>query len=163
MSLRLALLLVALAAPAPAALTPRPVAPAGAAHRPPPPAADTSAIRAMLDAQVAAWNRGDLEGFMQGYWRSDSLTFYSGGDVSHGWQAAHDRYVRRYRSEGREMGRLDFDLHAITLLAPGQAVVRGGWALELATGRPHGLFTLWLRCLPAAGWRIVHDHSSAAQ
>lgn len=153
MNLRVALLLIALAAPAQAA-------PSGQA---PAPDADTSAIRLVLDAQVAAWNRGDLEGFMQGYWRSDSLTFYSGGDVSHGWQAAHDRYVRRYRSEGREMGRLAFDLHAITLLAPGQAVVRGGWALELTSGHPQGLFTLWLRRFPAAGWRIVHDHSSVAQ
>jgi beta-aspartyl-peptidase (threonine type) len=123
---------------------------------------DAAAVRRLLDAQVAAWNRGDLEGFMKGYWKSDSLTFYSGGDVSHGWQTTLDRYRKRYQSEGREMGTLVFDLHDVTLPARGQALVRGGWSLKLRDGEPRGLFTLWLRWFPDAGWRVVHDHSSAA-
>jgi beta-aspartyl-peptidase (threonine type) len=123
---------------------------------------DPAAVRRLLDGQVAAWNRGDLEGFMKGYWRSDSLTFYSGGNVSHGWQVTLDRYRRRYQAEGREMGTLAFDLHDVTLPARGQALVRGGWSLKLKDGAPQGLFTLWLRWFPDAGWRVVHDHSSAA-
>jgi ketosteroid isomerase-like protein len=123
---------------------------------------DPAAVRRLLAAQEAAWNRGDLEGFMQGYWKSDSLTFYSGGNVSHGWQEALDRYRKRYQSEGREMGTLVFDLHDVTLPARGQALVRGGWSLKLKDGEPHGLFTLWLRWFPDTGWRVVHDHSSAA-
>ena len=123
---------------------------------------DPAAVRRLLDAQVAAWNRGDLEGFMQSYWKSDSLTFYSGGNVSHGWQVTLDRYRKRYQSEGREMGTLVFDLHDVTLPARGQALVRGGWSLKLKDGEPHGLFTLWLRWFPDGGWRVVHDHSSAA-
>ena len=123
---------------------------------------DPAAVRRLLDAQVAAWNRGDLEGFMKGYWKSDSLTFYSGGSVSHGWQVTLDRYRKRYQSEGREMGTLVFDLHDVTLPARGQALVRGGWSLKLKDGEPRGLFTLWLRWFPDAGWRVVHDHTSAA-
>jgi len=120
------------------------------------------AVRRLLDAQVAAWNRGDLEGFMKGYWKSDSLTFYSGGNVSHGWQVTLDRYRKRYQSEGREMGTLVFDLHDVTLPARGEALVRGGWSLKLKDGEPRGLFTLWLRWFPDAGWRVVHDHTSVA-
>ena len=123
---------------------------------------DPAAVRRLLDAQVTAWNHGDLEGFMKGYWKSDSLTFYSGGNVSHGWQVTLERYRKRYQSEGREMGTLVFDLHDVTLPARGQALVRGGWSLKLKDGEPRGLFTLWLRWFPDAGWRVVHDHSSAA-
>ena len=123
---------------------------------------DPAAVRRLLDAQVVAWNRGDLEGFMRGYWKSDSLTFYSGGSVSHGWQVTLDRYRKRYQGEGHEMGTLVFDLHDVTLPARGQALVRGGWSLKLKDGEPRGLFTLWLRWFPDAGWRVVHDHTSAA-
>ncbi|HVP14013.1 MAG TPA: hypothetical protein VMS88_00635, partial [Terriglobales bacterium] len=64
---------------------------------------DVRAVREVLDEQVAAWNRGDLAGYMRGYWKSDSLTFYGGGEITHGWQVTFDRYRRRYQSEGREM------------------------------------------------------------
>ena len=123
---------------------------------------DPGAVRQMLEAQVTAWNRGDLEGYMKGYWKSDSLTFYSGRDVAHGWQVTYERYRKRYQSEGREMGRLAFDPLEVQVLGPGSAFVRGGWSLQMKESRPHGLFTLWLRWFPDAGWRIVHDHSSAA-
>lgn len=135
-------------------------APGGSARRAAAPA-DTAAVRALLGTQVEAWNRGDLEGFLAGYRRSDSLTFYSGGTASRGWQAAHDRYHRRYVEGDAEMGRLAFDLHALEPLDAEHVLVKGAWALELPTGSPHGLFTLVVRRLPA-GWRIVHDHSSVA-
>jgi beta-aspartyl-peptidase (threonine type) len=123
---------------------------------------DAAAVRRLLDEQVVAWNRGDLASFMAGYWRSDSLTFYSGGEVTHGWQVTFDRYRRRYQAEGREMGRLAFDPLEVQLLAPGLALARGGWHLKMSASEPRGLFTLWLRWFPDAGWRVVHDHSSAA-
>jgi ketosteroid isomerase-like protein len=122
-----------------------------------------AAVRALLATQQAAWNRGDLVGFMEGYWKSDSLTFYSGGDVNQGWQATFDRYVRRYRSEGREMGTLDFDLQEVTASDPDHALVYGAWRLKRSADAPHGLFTLVLRRIPGAGWRIVHDHTSVAE
>ena len=124
---------------------------------------DPGAIRRLLGDQVAAWNRGDLEGYMKGYWKSDSLTFFGNGEVTKGWQATLDRYRKHYRSEGREMGTLAFDLQDVALLERGQAVVRGGWSLESGASPSHGLFTLWLRWFPDTGWQIVHDHSSSAR
>lgn len=123
---------------------------------------DLGAVRAVLARQLAAWNRGDLDGFMGGYWKSDSLTFYGGSGIAHGWQVTYDRYHKRYLEGGAEMGTLAFDLHDVTLMGRGWALVRGSWALTLKSGAPHGEFTLVLRHVPGAGWRIVHDHSSSA-
>ncbi len=125
-------------------------------------AAEEAAIRAVLRDQVQAWNRGDLEGFMAAYWGSDSLTFYSGGDISYGWRMAHDRYQRRYQGEGREMGALAFEIHAVEVLAKDAALVKGGWALTMKDGAPRGLFTLVMRRVRGAGWRVAHDHTSVA-
>lgn len=115
-------------------------------------------IRAVLDAQVAAWNRGDLTGFMQGYWHSTELTFYSGNAVTSGWQATLDRYKKRYQSPGNEMGKLDFsqlEIHP----AGDMAWVGGHWHLKMPDGSDRGgVFTLVFRKLPE-GWKIVHDHT----
>ena len=122
---------------------------------------DASAIRRLLDQQTEAWNRGDLEGYMQGYWRSPDLTFYSGGTITTGWEATLARYRKRYQSEGRQMGRLDFSGETIELLGPDAALARGRWRLVFPDGRQSsGLYTVILKRLPV-GWRIVHDHSSA--
>jgi beta-aspartyl-peptidase (threonine type) len=128
-----------------------PPAPAG------PPAEE--AIRQVLDAQVAAWNRGDLEGFMAGYWSSPDLSFFSAGDKTRGWQATLERYRKRYQSGGAEMGRLTFRELEVEVLGPDSAFVRGRWQLERKKDRPGGLFTLLFKRLPE-GWRIVHDHTS---
>jgi uncharacterized protein (TIGR02246 family) len=127
------------------------------------PGAEAQAVREVLALQRAAWNRGDLDAFLEGYWKSDSLTFYSGGEVFRGWQATRDRYVRRYQSEGREMGTLEFDLYDVAVLGPEAAAVRGAWRLQRRTDAPHGLFTLLLRRFPDAGWKIVHDHTGVAE
>ena len=72
------------------------------------PSAEETAIRAVLDDQAVAWNKGDLEGFMKGYWNSKDLTFYSGKDKRQGWQETIDRYKKRYQGDGKEMGKLTF-------------------------------------------------------
>jgi beta-aspartyl-peptidase (threonine type) len=120
-------------------------------------------VRAVLDAQVAAWNRRDLEGFMAGYWRSPDLVFCSGAEVTKGWDETLARYRRRYQAEGREMGRLRFDAVEVVPLGGDAAFARGAWRLVVGDGRePHGLFTLLLRRLDGA-WRIVHDHTSSGE
>jgi beta-aspartyl-peptidase (threonine type) len=122
-----------------------------------------ASARAVLDAQVAAWNRGDLEGFMAGYWRSPDLVFCSGDTVTKGWDETLARYRKRYQSEGREMGRLRFDGIEVIPLGEDAALARGAWRLVMTDGKePHGLFTLLLRRLDGA-WRIVHDHTSAGE
>ncbi len=127
------------------------------------PAGVTAAVRAVLDAQVEAWNRGDLEGFMTGYWRSPDLVFQSGATVTKGWDDTLARYRKRYQSEGREMGRLRFDGIEVVPLGEDAALARGAWRLAMRDGHePHGLFTLLVRRIDGS-WRIVHDHTSSAE
>src|SRR5262245_18242312 len=120
-------------------------------------------IRAVLDAQVAAWNAGKLEEFMDGYWRSPDLTFFSGGRKLSGWEATIERYRKTYQAEGREMGKLAFSDLDIQQLGPNGAVVRGRWELTLSDGKkPGGLYTLIFRRFKQR-WKIVHDHTSSNQ
>lgn len=124
---------------------------------------DETAVHAVLDAQVEAWNRGDLEGFMATYWRSPDLVFCSGATVTKGWDATLARYRQRYQREGRDMGRLRFDGVEVVPLGPDASLARGAWRLATKDGRePHGLFTLLLRRLDGA-WRIVYDHTSSGE
>jgi len=120
---------------------------------------DLHAIRRVLDHQVAAWNRGDLEGFMKGYWPSNDLTFFSDGTRLRGWQATFRRYRRTYQEEGNDMGRLEFTDLQIERLGPQAAYVTGGFLLATSGGQRAGLFTLVFR-RTNEGWRIVHDHTS---
>lgn len=121
-----------------------------------------AAIRGVLEKQVDAWNRGDLAGYMEGYWKSPDLTFFSGGNVVRGWEPTLARYRQRYQGEGKEMGKLDFFDLSVDQLGPEAAVVRGHWHLQMKNGQePGGLFTLIVRKFPE-GWRIVHDHTSAS-
>jgi beta-aspartyl-peptidase (threonine type) len=118
------------------------------------------AIRALLDQQTAAWNRGDLKGFMEGYWRSDELTFFAADKESAGWDAAYHRYRTAYSGKGHEMGKLTFTNIRVEMLGSEAAFARGAWHLTNKDGSQRGgLFTLVLKKL-GANWRIVHDHSS---
>jgi beta-aspartyl-peptidase (threonine type) len=118
------------------------------------------AIQAVLDAQVAAWNRRDLEGFMRGYWNSPDLSFFSGKVQTSGWKATLQRYRDRYQAGGKEMGTLAFHTVVIDVLSPQFALVRGRWQLQTSKEKPGGLFTLLFRKQPD-GWRIIHDHTSS--
>jgi beta-aspartyl-peptidase (threonine type) len=119
------------------------------------------AVRAVLDRQVADWNRGDLDGFLAGYWNSPKVVFQSGGQRYDGWAAMRERYRRRYQAEGRAMGRLAFSGLDIEPLGPEAVLARGRWQLTMPDGTtPGGLFTVIFRKLPE-GWKIVHDHTSA--
>ncbi|HWE35681.1 MAG TPA: nuclear transport factor 2 family protein [Isosphaeraceae bacterium] len=122
---------------------------------------EKGAIRAVLDKQVADWNKGDLDAFLDGYWKSPKVVFQSGGDRFEGWEAMRDRYHKSYKAEGRAMGKLAFRDLEIEPLGPDAAFARARWELTLPDGsRPGGLFTLILRKFPE-GWKIVHDHTSA--
>jgi beta-aspartyl-peptidase (threonine type) len=126
-----------------------------------PEAAAAAAVRAVLAAQVEAWNRRDLEGYMAGYWKSPDLVFFSNGQETRGWQATLDRYRARYQGAGKQMGTLDFPAMDVVTLGPDAALARGRWRLEMPDGKElTGMTTVVLRKRPE-GWRIVHDHSSA--
>jgi uncharacterized protein (TIGR02246 family) len=123
-------------------------------------AKDAAAIQAVLDTQVAAWNRGDIEGFMDGYERSDKTVFVGGDNVTRGWQTVLDRYKRNYDTR-EKMGTLTFSDLEITPLGNDSALVLMRWHLQRAKDEPHGRSTLIMR-RTKQGWKIVHDHSSAA-
>lgn len=115
-------------------------------------------IHAVLDAQAQAWNRGDVDAFMEGYWKSEKTEFVGSEGAFRGWQAVLERYHKAY--PGRQaMGRLTFFGLEINLLAPDAALVLGHWQLEREQDRPGGVFTLVFRKFPE-GWRIIHDHTS---
>ena len=119
---------------------------------------DDAAIRAVMSAQVDAWNRGDIDGFMNGYARSGATEFISGDKLTRGWQTVRDRYKKKYESS-EKMGTLHFSELKITPLSADTALVIGRWRLDRKNDKPHGRFTLLFRRTPE-GWRIVHDHSS---
>ena len=123
-------------------------------------AKDAKAIQAVLDAQVAAWNRGDIEGFMEGYERSEKTVFVGGDNVTRGWQTVLDRYKRNYDTR-EKMGTLTFTDLEITPMGNDGALVLMRWHLQRAKDEPHGRSTLIMR-RTKQGWRISHDHSSAA-
>jgi ketosteroid isomerase-like protein len=122
-----------------------------------------SAVLSVIQHQQDAWNRHDLEGFMAGYWQSPELTFFSGAKITSGWQPTLDHYRQSYQSSGREMGKLEFSDLNVQALGSDAAFVRGAFKLTMSDGKtPHGVFTLIFRKFPD-GWKIVHDHSAAAE
>lgn len=115
-------------------------------------------ILAVMTTQAAAWNRGDIDGFMQGYWRSEKLVFASGDSVTRGWQPTLDRYKKNYDTKAK-MGELAFTDLEVNVLSKDAAVVLGSWSLKREKDNPKGKFTLIFRRVKE-GWRIVHDHTS---
>lgn len=115
-------------------------------------------IRRVMDEQAAAWNRGDIPGFMIGYWNSDKLVFVGAGGVTRGWQPTLDRYRKSYDSRAK-MGMLTFSELEIDVISKDAAVVAGKWSLTREKDNPNGMFTLVFRKLKD-GWRIVRDHTS---
>ena len=127
---------------------------------PEPPSNSAAEIQSVLSAQQDAWNRGDIDAFMNGYAQSASTVFVSEDEVRRGWETVRDRYRIRY-SDRAKMGTLSFSDIEVTVLSPDAAVVLGRWRLKRANDEPKGRFTLIFKRLPE-GWRIVHDHTSAA-
>lgn len=117
------------------------------------------AIVQVLDEQAEAWNRGDLEGFMEGYWRSPELVFTSGGRVQRGWWTTLDRYRASYGESAEGMGTLSFRDIEVHGVDDDAAWAMGRWRLERDGGATGGVFTLVFRRI-AGEWKIVHDHTS---
>jgi ketosteroid isomerase-like protein len=118
----------------------------------------SEAIRAVLIAQQAAWNRGDIPAFLEGYWDSPELTFSGSDGIVRGYAGLLESYRNRYPNRAA-MGELDFSGLEIRPLAPDAALVLGRWHLARSLGDTGGVFTLVFRRFPT-GWRIIHDHTS---
>ncbi|WP_439882368.1 YybH family protein [Pontibacter sp. MBLB2868] len=117
-------------------------------------------IRQVLQDQSECWNRGNLECYMQGYWKSDSLLFIGSRGLTYGWQQTLDNYRKSY-PDPSAMGQLTFDLKEMRPLAPDAVLVVGKWHLEreASKGNLEGYFSVIFKKL-AAGWKVIADHSS---
>jgi len=120
---------------------------------------DREAIRAVLSAQQSAWNRGDVDAFLLGYWHSPELTFSGSSGVSRGWDGVLARYKKNY-PDRVTMGELDFSGLEFRFLGPDAALILGKWHLKREKGDIGGVFTLVFQRFPE-GWKIIHDHTSA--
>ncbi len=119
---------------------------------------DKSAILEIMASQEMSWNKGDLEGFMNGYWRSDSLRFIGKSGITYGWQPTLANYQRSYPDKAA-MGKLKFTILRVESLGKGVAHVTGAWLLTREKDAPQGYFTLLWRKINGE-WVIVADHSS---
>lgn len=119
---------------------------------------NTRAILKLLDTQTAAWNKGDLQGFMKGYWENDSLRFIGKSGITYGWNNTLANYKRGY-PDTAAMGKLQFTILVIKKLSPRYFEVVGKWYLKRSIGDASGHYTLLLRKIKGS-WVIVSDHSS---
>jgi len=119
---------------------------------------DRESIKAVLSGQQTAWNRGDVDAFLVGYWRSPELTFSGSSGVSRGWDGVRTRYKKNYPDRGA-MGQLDFSELEFQFLGPEAALVLGRWHLKREKDDLGGVFTLVWQRFPD-GWKIIHDHTS---
>ena len=120
---------------------------------------DEASIRSVLAEQQSAWNRGDIDAFMEGYWKSPQLRFTSGNTVTYGWDETLARYKKYYKTKDI-MGQLSFDIMQVERSAPDLAVVLGRFTLKREADEPTGLFTLIFRKFDDE-WLIVSDHTSS--
>ena len=119
---------------------------------------DERDIRLLMQDQENAWNNGDLETFMQGYWKNDSLMFIGKSGITYGWQKTLDNYKKGYPNRD-SMGKLTFTLVQLKPLGKENYFIVGKWFLKRNTNDLGGYFTLWFRKMKGQ-WYIVADHSS---
>ena len=123
--------------------------------------ADRDAVKAVLDAQVNAWNKGDLDGYMNGYAKTEWLVFTSGGKIRRGWQETYDTYQKKYAQNPAAMGNLVFEILSIDPIGADGAVVLGNWILTNSPSDGRGVFSVVLERRPD-GWKVIHDHTSSS-
>ncbi|SHE99578.1 YybH family protein [Flavisolibacter ginsengisoli] len=119
---------------------------------------DEQQIRNLLQTQVEAWNRGDLEAFMQTYWKSDSLMFIGKNGIKWGWNETLANYKKGY-PDTAAMGKLSFNIIQVKRLSVMYCYVVGKWMLTRSIGDISGHYDLLLRKIKGR-WVIISDHSS---
>jgi uncharacterized protein (TIGR02246 family) len=120
-----------------------------------------SAIRKVFEEGCAAWNRGDLDGYLASYWDSDQIVWVSGGSRARGKKDIVAAYKARF-STPRQMGSLTLTELEIDVLTPTDAIAFGRWNLVVGDNVSEGFFTVQLRQIEGT-WRLIHDHSSASE
>ncbi len=120
--------------------------------------AEVKAIQQLLQTQTEAWNKGDIDNFMVGYWNNDSLMFIGKSGLKYGYETTLKNYKKSY-PDVTAMGQLNFDLLKINVLSKDYAFVIGKWHLKRSIGDLDGHFTLLLKKIKKQ-WTVVADHSS---
>jgi ketosteroid isomerase-like protein len=119
---------------------------------------EQKAVVAVLESQRLAWNKGNIEEYMQGYWKSDSLVFVGKNGPQYGWNKTLQNYQKSYPNK-EAMGELQFNFINIEIIGQDQAFVLGQWKLTREKDEPQGFFTLRLKKIKGE-WKVVYDHSS---
>ena len=119
---------------------------------------DEQAVRKVLQTQTEAWNKGNIDEFMHGYWENDSLKFIGKSGVTYGYKATLERYKKNY-FDTAQMGKLSFDILEVKRLSPEYYFVLGKWFLKRSVGDIGGMYTLIFRKINGR-WVIVSDHTS---
>lgn len=122
---------------------------------------DIEAVKRILIQQSVDWNKGDIDAFMEYYWKSEDLQFIGSGGVIKGWQATLERYKRTYPDRDA-MGQLTFDILEVHQLSRKVIMLTGKYTLERKNDRPTGYFLLMWKKMKGK-WLIVADHTSASQ
>jgi len=115
-------------------------------------------MRNVLDNQVKAWNNGDMEQYMNGYWKSDSLRFIGKNGIKYGWQNTLNNYKKSYPDKAT-MGVLKFDILSVELLSNDKGFVIGKWEIKQEKGVINGIFSLLFKEIKG-NWVIICDHTS---
>jgi len=121
---------------------------------------DIKKVKAILQGQAAQWNKGDIEAFMQDYWKSDKLQFIGSKGVTYGWQQTFDNYKRRYPDKAA-MGQLTFDILNAQRLSKKVISITGKFTLKREKDMPTGYFLLLWKKIKGR-WVIIADHTSAS-
>jgi ketosteroid isomerase-like protein len=119
---------------------------------------DEIAVRQVLKAQCMAWNKGDIDSYMKGYWNNDSLVFIGKNGPRYGYKTTVENYKKSY-PDTAAMGKLTFDLLKLKQLSPRYYSVMGKWYLKRTVGDVAGYFTLLFKKINNK-WFIIMDHSS---
>ncbi|WP_316769199.1 YybH family protein [Pedobacter frigiditerrae] len=119
---------------------------------------EKQAILNVLEKQRADWNKGDVEAYMQGYWKNDSLLFVGKSGPTYGWQKTLENYKKGYPDKAA-MGYLTFGIKKVEFLTKDKAFVLGSWNVKQEKAELKGYFTLLLRKIDGV-WKVVVDHSS---
>jgi hypothetical protein len=120
--------------------------------------ADRLAILETLHNQEIAWNEGNVEKFMEGYWKSDSMQFIGSKGINFGWQTTLNNYKRNY-PDTAAMGKLRFDILKVNPISADAAFLTGKFYLKRSIGDLNGIFTLVFRKIDGQ-WLVVYDHTS---
>jgi hypothetical protein len=118
----------------------------------------TESVRQVLSKQLTEWNRGSIDGFMEGYWKNDSLQFLTSKGITYGWESVTNNYKKSYPTK-EKMGNLDFEILSEKTIDKTHTLLIGKWKVKDVEGENSGYFSLLFKLIDGK-WKIILDHTS---